>query len=81
MEVSYIIRFKPDARIDYSYDLCVVTEREKFVVPIRAIGVTALFDLPDVVDFGNDCPVRYESEKTILMRNVGDKPSRFFFNC
>ena len=28
-EVTYTIRFKPDARIDYSYNLIVLTEREK----------------------------------------------------
>jgi hypothetical protein len=38
MEIQYIIRFSPEAKIDYSYDLVVVTEREKFVVPILAIG-------------------------------------------
>jgi hydrocephalus-inducing protein len=81
MELSYTIRFKPDARIDYFYDLTVVTEREKFVVPIKAQGFTALLDVPDAIDFGSECPVRYESEKTVLMRNVGDKPTRFYFKC
>jgi hydrocephalus-inducing protein len=38
MEITFIIRFSPEAKIDYSYDLVVVTEREKFVVPIMAIG-------------------------------------------
>lgn len=38
MEITFIIRFSPEAKIDYSYDLVVVTEREKFVVPIVAIG-------------------------------------------
>jgi hydrocephalus-inducing protein len=38
MEITFLIRFSPEAKIDYSYDLVVVTEREKFVVPIPAIG-------------------------------------------
>ncbi|CAD7939993.1 unnamed protein product [Amoebophrya sp. A120] len=79
MEICYTIRFKPDSRQDYSYDLTVVTEREKFVVPIRALGFHALLDFPDVVDFGTDCPVRLESTKTVLMRNVGEKATRFCF--
>ncbi|CAD7931174.1 unnamed protein product [Amoebophrya sp. A25] len=79
MEICYTIRFKPDSRQDYSYDLQVVTEREKFIVPIRAIGYHALLDFPDLVDFGSDCPVRMESVKTILMRNVGEKATRFCF--
>lgn len=28
METSFYIRFSPEAKIDYSYDLVVVTERE-----------------------------------------------------
>lgn len=76
MEISFIIRFKPDATIDYSYDLVVVTERENFNIPIRATGGSAILDLPDVVDFGTT-PVRYESTKTVLMRNVGEKPTKF----
>merc|ERR1719174_1510983 len=55
MEVTYVIRFKPDARIDYSHDLVVITEREKFSVPIRASGGSALLDFPDSIDFGRDC--------------------------
>ena len=38
MTLCYTIKFIPEAKIDYSYDLLVVTEREKFVVPIKAIG-------------------------------------------
>ncbi|CAK9100381.1 Serine/threonine-protein phosphatase 2A regulatory subunit B'' subunit gamma [Durusdinium trenchii] len=60
MEVSYVVRFKPDARIDYSYDLKVVTEREEFSVPIRASGGSALLDFPDVIDFGDECIVGYQ---------------------
>jgi len=76
MEVSYVVRFKPDARIDYSYDLKVVTEREEFSVPIRASGGSALLDFPDVVDFGDDCTVGYKCERTVLVRNVGDRASK-----
>lgn len=76
MEVAYTVRFKPDARVDYSYNLVVLTEREKFLVPLHARGGTPLLDLPDTVDFAT-CPVKYETEKTILVRNVGDKPTKF----
>ena len=30
MEVSYLIKFTPEAKVDISYDLVVITEREKF---------------------------------------------------
>jgi hydrocephalus-inducing protein len=45
MEITFIIRFSPEAKIDYSYDLVVVTEREKFVVPIVAIGKRSMMYL------------------------------------
>lgn len=76
MEVSYIIRFKPDSRMDYNYDLKVTTEREQFTVPIRATGGSAILEFPDEVAFG-PTPVKYESSKTVLVRNVGDRPSKF----
>jgi len=62
MELVYIVRFSPEAKIDYSYDLIIVTERECFIVPIRAAGCRAILDFPDVIDFGNP-PVKYEMEK------------------
>jgi len=43
IEISYIIKFSPEAKIDYTYDLVVVTEREKFIVPIVAVGVIFFF--------------------------------------
>ena len=63
LEVSFLIKFSPDAKIDYSYDLKIITEREKFVVPIVATGRKALLNFPDIIDFGNDCPVKYITEK------------------
>ncbi|KAJ1547741.1 hypothetical protein HK096_000449 [Nowakowskiella sp. JEL0078] len=38
MDASFVIRFKPEEEIDYSCNLICVTEREKFVIPIRATG-------------------------------------------
>lgn len=36
---------------DYHLELVCTTEREKFVVPVRAIGVRALLDFPDEIHF------------------------------
>jgi len=58
MAIYYIVRFSPEAKIDYRYELIVQTEREKFVVPIVAIGKRSMIDFPDTIDFGN-CPVKY----------------------
>lgn len=58
METKFIVRFSPEAKIDYKYELIVVTEREKFIVPILAIGKRAMIDFPDILDFG-PCPVKF----------------------
>ena len=77
MEVSYTVRFSPEAKIDYSFDLTVVTEREKFIVPIRAVGCKALLDFPDVLNFGS-VPVKHTQEKPIMVRNIGEKATQWF---
>lgn len=76
MEISYVIQFSPEAKIDYSYDLMVVTEREKFVVPIRAVGCRAMLDFPDSLDFGL-VPVKHTAEKPVMIRNVGEKTTKW----
>ena len=76
IEIQYIIRFSPEAKIDYSYELNVVTERELFVIPIIAIGKRAMLEFPDVLDFG-DCPVKYKTEKPIIIRNIGEKTCKW----
>lgn len=77
MEANFIIRFSPEAKIDYQYNLIVVTEREQFEVPIYAIGKRAMIDFPDMLDFGN-CPVKYATEKPVIIRNLGEKTTKWF---
>lgn len=72
METKFIVRFSPEAKIDYKYELIVVTEREKFIVPILAIGKRAMIDFPDVLDFG-PCPVKFLTEKPVIIRNLGKR--------
>ena len=55
----------------------VVTEREKFIVPIVAIGKRAMIDFPDILAFGN-CPVKYKTEKPVIIRNLGEKTTKWF---
>jgi hydrocephalus-inducing protein len=76
MEISYTIKFSPEAKIDYSYDLMIVTEREKFVVPIRAVGCRSMLDFPDQLDFGL-VPVKNTGEKPVLIRNLGEKTTKW----
>jgi hydrocephalus-inducing protein len=76
MEISFLVQFSPEAKIDYSYDLNVVTEREKFIVPIRAIGCKAVLDFPDSLDFGR-VPVKHEIKKPVVISNVGEKATKW----
>jgi hydrocephalus-inducing protein len=76
METKFIIRFSPEAKIDYMYELIVVTEREEFVVPILAVGKRAMIDFPDSLDFGN-CLVKYCTEKPVIIRNLGEKTTKW----
>jgi len=76
MEVQYIVTFIPEENVDYKYNLVCITEREKFTVPIIAIGARAILDFPDIVNF-SECPVNYESSKILLVRNIGNKKATF----
>eukprot|EP00606_Chrysophyceae_sp_TOSAG23-5_P001379 GSChrysophyteH2.ASY1.ANO1.1161.1 assembled CDS len=61
---------------DYSWDLMCCTEREKFLVPIRAIGMRPRLTFPDHVDFGF-CPVKSAMRKVLGVQNVGAAQARF----
>jgi hydrocephalus-inducing protein len=80
MEITYIVKFFPEAKSDYAYDLMVITEREKFIVPIRAQGSRAVLDFPDVLDFGL-VPVKFPNEKPVILRNVGERTTKWHINC
>ena len=80
MEVSYLIKFTPEAKNDISYDLVVITEREKFIVPIRGIGCKVNIEYTDYIDFG-EVPVKYKIEKPFIIRNVGEKITKWMLKC
>lgn len=79
MDITYIVKFSPEAKSDYAYDLMIMTEREKFIVPIRARGCRAMLDFPDQLDFGL-VPVKYETEKPVMIRNIGEKTTKWQIN-
>lgn len=79
MEITYIVKFYPEAKSDYAYDLMVITEREKFIVPIRAQGSRAVLDFPDVLDFGL-VPVKFNNEKPVILRNIGERTTKWEIN-
>lgn len=61
---------------DYTHELVCITEREKFVIPVRAVGPRAVLDFPDVVDFHHGL-VKHSNSKTLLIRNVGTRDGKF----
>lgn len=63
-------------RQDYAHMLTCITEREKFVVPVKARGARAILDFPDELNFST-CPVKYSTQKILLVRNIGNKDSLF----
>lgn len=76
MEIAYVVTFRPESRDDYSCDLVVCTEREKFLVPVLAVGASAALDFPDRVEFGS-APTKVEVRQTVFVRNVGSKAAHF----
>ncbi|XP_047385193.1 hydrocephalus-inducing protein homolog isoform X1 [Sciurus carolinensis] len=70
------ILFTPEENKDYSHMLTCVTEREKFIVPIKARGARAILDFPDELNFSN-CPVKYSTQKILLVRNIGNRDAVF----
>lgn len=80
VETTYILRFRPDEDKDYADELVCVTERERFVVPVRAVGARAALDLPDRVDFGS-AVVKAEAVRTLLVRNLGTRAAHFRLQC
>lgn len=78
MDVIYTVNFAPQDIKDYTYDITCVTEREKFVVHVVAVGPRAVLDLPDAVDFGTGL-VKHTQSRTLLVRNVGSRAARVDF--
>ncbi|EKX37002.1 hypothetical protein GUITHDRAFT_78541 [Guillardia theta CCMP2712] len=80
MDVQYTLVFTPEERIDYFCDLVCCTEREKFVIPVRAYGMRGWLDFPDEIVF-EGVPVKAEGSKTILVRNIGEVSCTFSLSC
>jgi hydrocephalus-inducing protein len=70
MEIFYIIRFKPQQVRKHFLELVCSTEREKFLVPIFAVGMSPRMTFPDEINFGT-CPVKSSARKSFLVQNSG----------
>ncbi|XP_030281249.1 hydrocephalus-inducing protein homolog isoform X1 [Sparus aurata] len=76
MSATFIVSFSPQENKDYQHRLVFVTERERFEVPIRAIGPRAILDFRDEFHLPV-CPVKAFTEKTHLVRNIGNSKANF----
>ena len=61
---------------DYDHRLVCITERERFEIPIRAIGPRAILDFRDELLLPV-CPVKASTQKTHLVRNIGNSTAKF----
>ncbi|GCB60596.1 hypothetical protein scyTo_0014197 [Scyliorhinus torazame] len=76
MTTTFKLVFVPEENKDYIHELICVTEREKFLVPVKAIGARAILDFPDCINF-SVCPVKHNTQKTLLVRNIGKRETTF----
>ncbi|TMS05542.1 Hydrocephalus-inducing protein-like protein [Larimichthys crocea] len=65
LSATFTVSFTPLDNKDYHHRLVFVTERERFEVPIRAIGPRAILDFRDEFHLPV-CPVKASTEKTQL---------------
>jgi len=76
MECCFIVKFKPQENREYKCDLVCRTEREKFVIPVYAMGPRPVLDFPDKVTFSTTA-VKNTTERNLIVRNVGTSAAHF----
>lgn len=74
--VTFTVFFKPQEKKDYHFSVVFVTERERFEVPVHAIGPRAILNFQDEIQFPM-CLVKATMERTQQMINVGNSPAKF----
>ncbi|XP_031731518.1 hydrocephalus-inducing protein homolog isoform X1 [Anarrhichthys ocellatus] len=79
LSATFTVFFTPQENKDYPHRLVCVTERERFVVPIRAIGPRAILDFRDELHLPV-CPVKASTERTQLVRNIGNGRAKFMLD-
>ncbi|KAK2918189.1 hydrocephalus-inducing protein homolog [Channa argus] len=76
MSSTFTVFFTPQENKDYHHNLVCVTERERFEVPVRAIGPRAILDFQDEF-YLPVCAVKAFTQKTHLVRNIGNSIAIF----
>ncbi|XP_034542457.1 hydrocephalus-inducing protein homolog isoform X2 [Notolabrus celidotus] len=76
LSATFTVFFTPQENKDYHHSFVCVTERERFEVPVRAVGPRAILDFRDEFHLPV-CPVKTSTQRTHLVRNIGNCESRF----
>ncbi|GAA6221266.1 hydrocephalus-inducing protein homolog [Lates japonicus] len=76
LSATFTVSFTPQEDKDYHHRLVCVTERERFEVPVRAIGPRAILDFRDELHLPL-CPVKASTQRTQLVRNIGNSKANF----
>ncbi|XP_028304635.1 hydrocephalus-inducing protein homolog isoform X2 [Gouania willdenowi] len=76
MTATFSVLFTPQENMDYCHSLFFCTERERFEVPISAIGPRAILNFGDDINLPA-CLVKASTEKTCFVRNVGNCQAKF----
>ncbi|XP_037622519.1 hydrocephalus-inducing protein homolog isoform X2 [Sebastes umbrosus] len=76
LSATFTVMFTPEENKDYHYILVCVTERERFEVPVRAVGPRAILDFHDEL-YLPACPVKASTQRTQLVRNIGKGKAKF----
>lgn len=76
MEAAFRITFTPDSTASFEQQLVVTTERERFLVPVVAVGAAAVLDIPDSITLPS-AAAKKASKHSFLVRNVGRAAGSF----
>lgn len=76
MEATFRVTFTPESTASYEQQLVVSTERERFLVPLLALGAATALDLPDSITLPPTA-AKKPSKHSLLVRNVGRAAGSF----
>ncbi|XP_043789801.1 hydrocephalus-inducing protein homolog [Apis laboriosa] len=76
LSVTYRVKFMPERKEDYQYQLKFATDIGDVIIPVIAISPRGILDFPDRIEIPATA-AKIPSFKTIFVRNVGDIAAAF----
>ncbi|KAG8344280.1 Hydin [Trypanosoma vivax] len=80
LSVTYTICFKAEEDRDYKCDIVVITNREEFTIPLRAVANRGCLEFPDNFTV-SPSPVKGSAATTLFIRNPGKSPCQWRAEC